>query len=275
MQRALQSANTADEMLKRIREIVQSEQQSKRGFAYTCADFHEAYIVEAYKQTCESYGPLTNGVFAHGNYALTEKIKACEKTTRGHQRAKRAQSLMEKAKGDLTVLFMIRFCRDHEFPPDPAYTWDDRNICTHGFGTDTRGSGVCLPNKQYPELLSVFWGAFNQPCRTPYVPFYIGITEVPECYAGSDAYDAFESLSVVLEENPDFKPLARQYWEAFEFQTMREASFLEKQVAGLVERKKNREAEAKLTGFVSEKALQAVADTRKMTEKISRREFFS
>ena len=118
--------------------------------------------------------------------------------------------------------------------------------------------------------MSALWCAFNQPCKTPYIPFYIGINRIPEVYAGADAYHTFESLALALEENPGFKQTVRQYWEAFEFQTAREGSFLEKQVAELADNGSVDEAQEILTDFVAEKALRAVADARKITEKINK-----
>jgi hypothetical protein len=107
------------------------------------------------------------------------------------------------------------------------------------------------------------------------VPFYIGITRIPEIYAGGDAYHVFEALGVALEEAPEFKQAVRRHWEAFEFQTLREGSFLEKQVAELADSGSMDEAREILTGFVAEKAQKALADARVITEKINKEKLIS
>jgi hypothetical protein len=271
----LATANSAREMAAKIEEMVHAQGKNRNGSAFSCADSREAYVVEAYKKKSEVYGPLKDTLFTYGNYALTEKIKSYEKNTRGQQRAKRARKLMVRYIGDLTVPFLIRFCRDHEHPPSSAYTWDDRNICTHGFGTDTRGSGVCLSHRKYPGLLSAVWSAFNQPCKTPYVPFYIGITRIPEVYAGPEAYNTFEALAMALEDNPEFKQPVGQYWEAFEHQTLREGCFLENKAAELADSGRMIEAKKMLTGFVADKVQKSVADAQDITRKIQRKQLLA
>lgn len=266
--RGLQSVHSAKEMAAKIQEIVETEGKSKNGAAFTCADPKEGYVVETYQKISEVYGPLKDAVFAYGNYTLTEKMKQYEKKSRGHRRGKRAQELMEKFKGELTVPLLIQFCRDHEQTPDQAFIWDDNTICTHGFSMDTRGSGICVATKRYPELLNVIWAALNNPCKTPYIPFYMGTAQIPEEYATPKAYETFEALAMALEEIPKFKQHVRQYWEAFEFQTLREASFLEKKVKELAENGKEDEAKEMLTEFITIKARKAVEDARKITERI-------
>jgi len=268
--RCLQSAGSAEEMAAQIQAIIRTEGKNRAGSAFSCADYRELYVVEGYKKASEIFGPLKDTVFAYANYALTDRLKRYEKVSRGHQRATQAFTLLDQHRGALTVPFLIRFCRDHEHPPDTAYTWDDRNICTHGFGNDTRGSGICLSHRKYPHLLSVLWSAFNQPCKTPYVPFYIGINRLPKVYTHAEAYTVFENLAVLLEYYPEYQTAVRTYWEAFEMQTLREGENMEKRVAELAEGRRTDAARELLTGFVAGKADRAVADAFKITKKIKR-----
>jgi len=273
--RGLQSAQTAKEMVARVEEIVRTEGKSRNGSAFASGDQTESYVVETYQRVSEVYGPLRDTVLAYGNYALIDKMKEHERKSRGHRRGRRAQRLMEKHKGKITVPLMIRFCRDHERTPERAYIWDDDNICTHGFSIDTRGSGLCVTNKEYPELLNVIWGSLNRPCHTPYIPFFMGMNQIPDEFATSKAYEAFEALGTRLEEIPKFKGQVQEYWEALEYQTLRETIFLEKKVLELADKGEEDLGREMLTRFVTARGQQAVANARKITERIQQQGLLS
>ena len=269
--RSIRLAGSGKELADIVKEIVTHEGKSKNGTAFTCLDAGEAYIVEAYQKKVEISGPLKDTLFTYGNYMLTEAMKPYEKRSRGRKRAKRALDLMETQRGGVTVPFMMTVCRDHERPPDASRRWDDNNICTHGSVMDTRGSGICVADRKHPALLSALWAALNLPCRTPYLPFYIGMTSVPEGFATAQAYETFESLGEALGKVPALQPEVRQYWEAFELQTLREAGIMEDQARKLIESGKAAEAAELLTQFAAAKAKKALTDAAKLTKKILRR----
>jgi hypothetical protein len=271
IRRSIERAGSAGELSALVQDIVTREGKSKNGSAFACADAHEAYIVETYQKQCEVMGPLKNTLFTYGNFMVTEKMKPYEKRPRGYQRAKRARELMEKHEGGVTIPSMIGVCRDHEKPPALSLLWDDYNVCTHGYGRDTRGSGICFADRRHPALLSVLWAALNLPCRTPYIPFYMGMTQVPADFATAKAYETFESLGAALEKVPEFKPQVRQYWEAFEFQTLRETGPLEIRARKLSDGGRQEEAAELLTNFVAARAIKALADAEKITKKVLRK----
>jgi hypothetical protein len=271
IRRSIESARNAGELAAGIKEIVGKEGKSKNGSAFACVDGKDAYIVETYQKKSEILGPLRDTIFTYGNYTVPKAMKPYEKRPRGYQRAKKARELMEGHGGGVTVPFMIKVCRDHERPPDVSLLWDDYNVCTHGYGRDTRGSGICAADRKHPALLSTLWAALNLPCCTPHLPFYLGMTHVPEDFATATAYETFESLGMALEKVPGLKPGVRQYWEAFEFQTLREMGPLESRVRDLADGGKSAEAAELLTEFVAGKAEKAIADVEKITRKILRK----
>lgn len=253
-----------------VQEIVSREGKSKNGSAFACVDAGEAYIAETYQRKIALIGPLQNTIITYGNYTVTEAMKPYEKRYRGHQRANRARELLEAHNGGVTPPLMMMVCRDHERPPDLSRFWDDYNVCTHGYGRDTRGSGICVTARRHPALFGTLWAALNLPCRTPYLPFYMGITQVPEDFATARAYEAFESLGMALQKVPKLQPEVSQYWEAFEFQTLREMVPLEEKAGKLADDGQLEGAAALLTHFVAAKAKKALEDTEKMTRKILR-----
>jgi len=275
IRRGLQTAITAKDLVSDVQHIVKTEGKSRNGSAFACADQKELYVVETYQKTNEVYGPLKDTVLAYGNYTLIDKMREYERLSRGHRRGRRAQELMEQYQGDITVAFMIRFCRDHEGIPERAYIWNDQNICTHGFGIDTRGSGICMTDRSHPELLNAVWCSLNRPCHTPYLPFFMGINQIPDEYGSSEAYETFEALGAALEEIPQFKDRVMQYWEAFEHQTLREASFLEKRAVELADKGEEGRAREMLTEFVTSKGQKAVVDAEKITERIRQESLLS
>ncbi len=266
--KSIQSAKSAGDLAIRVREIVSREGKSKNGSAFACVDYREAYIVETYQKHVATLGPLQNSLLTYGNYTITAALKPYEKRARGYQRAKRARKLMEAYHGGVTVPLMMKICRDHVRLPDSSLKWDDYNICTHGSVMDTRGSGICVADREQPALLSILWASLNLPCRTPYLPFYMGMTRLPEDFSTARAYETFESLGMALGKVPAWQSTVKQYWEAFELQTMQEMGSLEEKVRQLAEDGKKEEAAELLTQFAVDKAGKALMDAKKITKKI-------
>jgi len=268
MRRSLERAGCAGDLAAMVQEIVSGEGKSKNGSAFACVDAKEIYIVETYQKKVALVGPLQDSIITYGNYTITEQMKPYEKRYRGHQRANRARELLAAQDGGVTPPLMMMVCRDHERPPDFSRFWDDYNVCTHGYGRDTRGSGICITARRHPALLGTLWAALNLPCRTPFLPFYMGITQVPEDFATANAYEAFESLGMALQKVPHLQLEVSRYWSAFEFQTLREMIPLEERASKLADEGELERAAELLTKFVSAQAKKALADTEKMTRKI-------
>jgi len=264
IKRSLAKATGAKEATELIVEIVGKEGKSKNGTAFACVDPQEAYIVETYQKKSETIGPLKNVFFAYGNYMLSPGMKAFEKKKRGEKRALRAENLLKERTGAITLPFLFRLMRDHETPPDLSLPWDDGNICTHGYERDSRASGICVLDRQYPRWLSVLWASLNLPCLTPFLPFYIGIREVPFAFTSARAYEIFEDLNLALGKSPSLREAACHFWEAFEYQTLREAVPYEGNVRLSLERKNEAKAEEMLTTFVFARTREALSSAEKM-----------
>ena len=78
---------------------------------------------------------------------------------------------------------------------------------------------IAVPDAKYPAHLSVLWWSLDRPTIAPFIPLFIGVTELPEAIdakADFAAADRFQELRQLLSEHPEYVPLVREVWQAFE-----------------------------------------------------------
>lgn len=137
-------------------------------------------------------------------------------------------------------------------------------VCCHGSITKTVSAQVVNPEVTDTGLLSCAWVTQSQPCSSPYLPFYVGITEVPEVFRTTEASEVFEELRLVLEYHPEYREKITRYWTVFELQAYEETLPLEAEVLALVNDEKVDKARKLLTEFVESKCDAALAAAREM-----------
>ena len=114
------------------------------------------------------------------------------------------------------------------------------------------------------------WYALGSPVATPYIPFYLGITEVPREFGTTTAATIFAQLHLLLFENPQYRPLVKRVWENFEFKEFSEALAIQRQLSALLEKGENKQARALLDGFTKANCDTALRTANQLIEKIAK-----
>jgi len=256
------------------------------GWGRMVMDAKEGYLVESADicYDCDEnhavQGPMTDTVFGSANFYIAERLKAHESGGgAGYTRARKVWKLLVEhqygstpAYGGMTLPYFMSIFRDHgALTPEEArmssYTPETMRpdaVCCHGSITQTLSAQVVNPEVTDTGLLSCAWVTQSQPCSSPYLPFYVGITEVPEEFSTTTASEIFDDLRLALEYHPEYRDKITYYWTVFEIQTIEETLPLEAKVLALAKDKKVDEARKLLTEFVKSKCDEALAAARAM-----------
>lgn len=260
--------------------------------AHTITDPREGYLLEAANWVYNNpenhaiHGPMTDQVFAHANFFVTQRLKAVEAGIGlGYIRAKRMwqllidrqyDSCMTFARG-LSLSYLMSCLRDHgnTSPEDHRFSVlgvsEERNhytICTHGLKGYSTYAFICVARPDHTDLFSCLWMTFGQPCISPYLPFYIGINAVPESMSTNAAAKVFEELRLIVEYHPEYRDKITHYWKIFDIHTMEESTALEGKVAILADGGKPGEARKLLTEFVANKCSEALSAASQIIDEI-------
>lgn len=264
----LARADTAEEAVK-----MAGERMLPSG-SQTYADTREAWIIEKVCGHTRILGPFRDQAYASSNYILCEDLVPYGiggPFENGIERARRARQLLEERCGRLTVSYFFQIARDHggETIDLTEYRGSyKQTICNHGVTRRTLFSIVMEPREKYTDLLSRIWYAPGTPCTTPFLPLYIGVTEIPDTWAAGTTMKVFNDLHRSLEYNPDYKQKILNFWRAFEFNTLEEAYLLEQEVQKLINDGRRTEAREMLTEFVQSKSQEAIFDAVRLTKKV-------
>ena len=223
-------------------------------------------------------------------------------------RYERAMQLLESKDGEITVADMITFMRDHydtltlpsgkvielnqvpyysskyanlsdlewqvEFPKTdkveiPLYFY---SICNHNITGKTCSSVVLVSRPNIPdEIGGVMWSLFGQPCQSVYVPFYSGVTKLPEMYTTTQACVKFESIRVRAHGSYNlFEEGIRKIFAPFEDQTIKLAAIVEKEAVELIKIGKKQEAIKLITDFSDSRAMSAYYLINKVQDEMTK-----
>jgi hypothetical protein len=236
------------------------------------------------------HGPMTDQVFASGNFFINSqlKVKAEEGIGAGYTRAKRAWKLLVDRQYDccvmesspfrgrenlprygagITLPYFMSIFRDHgDLDPEKGrlsnYVPEERGqevICCHGMVYYTKAAVICNVVENHTDLFSSMWMTFGQPCLSPFLPIYIGVHSVPEdiTVKGNPVAQVFEDLRLALEYRPDYAEKIKHYWMIFEFQTIEQANKIEATARLSLEKGNVDGARSVLTEFVKNKWAEA------------------
>jgi hypothetical protein len=260
--------------------------------AHTIADPREGYLLEAANwiygdpRNHAVHGPMTDQVFAHANFFVSQRLKAAETGIGlGYNRARRMwellidrqyDSCMTFARG-LSLSYLMDCLRDHgnTSPEEHRYSVlgvseerDHRTICTHGLKGYSTFAYICVSRPDHTGLLSCLWATFGQPCISPYLPFYIGINAVPEPVRTNTAARLFDELRLTVEYHPECRDKITHYWKIFDIHTIEESVALEGQAGILADGGKPDEARKLITGFVANKCAEALSTASQILDEL-------
>jgi dipeptidase len=254
-----------------IKKIVEEQGRRGGGRGLIVADANEYWLVETTGHKWGAWGPVQDGVDSWTNFYVLPELRPYESKAGGVKRQQRALSLLQGAEGEMTLPLMMRFTRDQQVPPDQAYSHEVGGVlCNEGYKSRSISGQINIGAKSNPAFLSVVWYALGSPIAAPYIPFYLGITEVPEEYATTTAAAAFAQLHRLLYENPQYRGLVRRVWENFEFQEISEALPTEEKVSLLLRNGQEKEAHALLNDFTRSNCDKALRTARQLIEKITK-----
>ncbi len=260
--------------------------------AHTIADPREGYLLEAANRVYDSpenhavHGPMTDQVFAHANFYVTQRLKAVEAGVGlGYNRAGRMWKMLVDRQYDscitfargISLAYLMSCFRDHgnTSPEEHRFSVlgvseerDQQTICTHGLKGYSTYAYICLARPDHTDLLSCLWTTFGQPCISPYLPFYIGIDSVPESMKTNAAAKVFDELRLAVEYHPDYRDKVTHHWKIFEMHVMEESTAVEGKATVLADSGKPGEARKLLTEFVARKCEEVLAATAQILDEI-------
>ncbi len=127
-----------------------------------------------------------------------------------------------------------------------------------------------------PEIGGVMWMALKTPCSSVYVPWYMGITKVPEAFTlGTEeptegsAYWAFRDLAHAVDEHyADTAPTVQRHWRQFERKLFRVQARVERQALAMYERDPDKAA-AYLTRYSCNEGMRSVRHALWLQERVA------
>jgi hypothetical protein len=236
------------------------------------------------------HGPMTDQVFACGNFFVNSKLKVKAEAGigAGYNRAKRAWKLLIDRQYDCCMMeapphkgaenmpyfgagislpYLMSIFRDHgNLSPQEGrisnYVPEERGqeaLCIHGLVYYTKGSTICNIVENHTDLFSCLWMTFGQPCISPFLPVYIGVNALPEdiTRVSNPVASIFEDLRLAVEFHQEYAEKIKQYWTFFEIQTIEEGLKTETAAAVLAEKGDTAGARGTLTDFVNKKWAEA------------------
>jgi hypothetical protein len=290
------------------REYVQnwSENFTKYGYisnvGRTIVDPREGYYIEGINfvfgdpRNHAIHGPMTDQIFAAGNFLVTERFKQYEMGIgAGYNRAKRIWQMLIDRQYDCAVMstssapgsgfspgigitlpYFMSVWRDHgNISPEEqsisCYVPEERGaltVCCHGAAHRTAKGFLSVSVQNHTHLLCCMWMTFGQPCISPFLPFYIGINEVPKIASmrANPLAQLFENLRIAVEYHPEYRSEITRYFTIFEKQTIDQSEEIEADIHQLADNGKETEARTRLTEFVARKCNEALSVGTKWLE---------
>ncbi len=230
-----------------------------------------------------TYGVVTirgDAAFGHANHYMYTLPSSHPFNVYGswgsELRAARAQELLDARFGSISTPYLFSVLRDqtalgNENGDDRTYPGGRSKIARWGYLSRSRFSRISEISKKHTDLLSVHWTSPNFPPLSPYLPFYIGLTEIPPTFAHGkeNKTEIFEELCNAVQYKMSYMKNVQEFWEAFEHQTIREMLQLERDVQAMVKDGDRKGAEQLLYRFCNAKCEQAVIYAKELTERIA------
>jgi hypothetical protein len=289
------NCNTAEEFVKMWSENHMRQGSPFGGRLNLVVDPHVGYVLEGANfvygdpSNYAIHGPMTDQVFASANFYISRRLKmiAEEGIGLGYNRAKRMWQLLvdrqydaivaQPDAGGITLAYFMKCMRDHGnvTPEDgrlSSYISEERGdsaLCCHGLLEWTSNAFIGVSRPDHTDLFSCEWFTSSQPCISPYMPIYIGVTKIPKALSTTQAFELFEKLRFAVEYHPEYRDDITHYWTVFEIQAIEECALVEKAAAPLADKGKVAEARALLTDFVQKKCDEAMAAGEKMLDALN------
>lgn len=131
---------------------------------------------------------------------------------------------------------------------------------------------VAVPDKQHPGHLSVLWWTLDRPNIAPFIPLFIGVTELPpaiDAKEGFAAADLFHELRLLVYEHTEYRDFVSSVWRKFETRQHRAVvDEVRAPVRAHLAAKREAEAQKILNDFLRAQVDEAMDTARKLVVKI-------
>jgi len=278
---------------------------SSGGLALLIVDPKDGYLIEASNYIYNSklnhaiYGPMKDTVFAQANFYLDRNLRKHQiGSGTGYTRAQAMWELLIKNQyndyslnpiqgSGLVLPYMMDILKYHdkevsmlENERDTSYTVNNnRSINVQGSVEKTYNSVIINPFADYTEYLSTMWLTFGEPDICPFLPFFIGINEVPSEYSSITAAEKFEKLRTLLLTNPQYRDRIVEYWKGQEVETISlYRGIVSNAIVTLADKdNKNKDVVVrnKLTNFVNERCAKALKGVDEMIDELDKQKIFN
>ncbi len=286
----LGQAHSAKEAAEIAEEIAREHGvRSGAGGAKVYGDADEVYMIEGNgPEMYDVLGPWTDAAIAHSNAYLSPEMKRLnEHWSAGVRRMIRAQELLDArssvnmemgfAGGLISPQYVMELFRDHidGFNWVHGYEHDGHTRSIAGWGSKGRTVFAIMGElpPDHRDMLSIAWTTPNYPPFCPYLPFFIGMPEIPPSFAVGEENqtDAFVGLVNVMRYNLDYADEVEQFWQAFDDETTRQLSFVIPEAKALINDGKKKEAGQHLYEYVNSRCEKAVLYARQLAEAINKK----
>ena len=272
------------------------------------------------------FGPMRNTVFAHSNYYLDETLRSYQMILSGntvggvgYERARHLWNMLTQKQyfkissnidtAIIDVPFFMDVLRSRgtesvRSKDEQKQMWFQKplscavksqgidaickNVGTSGIENIglTYCGQIIKPSKTYPQFLSCIWSGLSFPLTSPYLPFYIGINELPAKLQSGDKEGDFAYVFnqlynlVFCEKNVKGKAVLTPsmsklksiipVWENFDGETYKQSIEIESQVAALAAEGKESEARQLLSDFLDKRMNDAIVIAQDLITKWSK-----
>jgi len=270
------------------------------GNAVLMVDPKEGYMLEGanYISKTEhnhaSYGPMKDVVFVHANFYLDRTLREHQLGSgAGYSRAKALwQHLIENQYNDfnlnppagsgLVLPYIMDVLKYHDKNNSmlnnerhAMYTVNNNtSINCQGNYVQTYHGLIINPSAKNTKYLSTFWATFGQPDIAPFLPFFIGVNEIPKEYSTTVASGKYFELRTLLLYNPEYREKIVHYWKVFEVETVEKYRAVRNEVTTMLKDKNDKETDIavrkKLTDFVNERCAKAMKYLDKTINRLKR-----
>lgn len=205
-------------------------------------------------------------------------------------RQERALELLKGKMGELTEMDLISFLQDHydqvkledgtevDMHQIPYYSsnFDKigqsfiRAICHHDIKGKTCSSSVMVSRPETPNELGIMWTSLGQPCQSIYVPFYVGINSIAECFTNAKDVSKFYLIrDFAFGDYTKYQPAIRGVFDSGQMTNYFLESAIRKQAIEDFEVGNADVVKQKLTDFCYERAMEALHEAEVVLDKMT------
>ena len=240
------------------------------GNAILMVDPKEGYLLEGanYISTSEpnhvSYGPMKDVVFVHANFYLDRILREHQLGSgAGYSRAKAMwHHLIEYQYNDVDlnppansglvlpyIMDVLKYHdKDNSMLQNERYAMytvnDNTSINVQGNYVQSYHGLIINPSAENTKYLSTFWATFGQPDISPFLPFFVGVNEIPKEFSTPVASGKFFELRTLLLYNPEYRDEVIHYWKVFEVETIEKYRKIRNEVTTILSHEKSENADA-------------------------------